>query len=88
MKKAQLPSLLCCINFITLFHCPYLSIGAIFLFAYSLGYATPVVVAASSAVGGLGKGEGATWANSAFASLLIFYGTYTAFDNVSKIFML
>jgi cytochrome c biogenesis protein CcdA len=65
-----------------------MSIGAIFLFAYSLGYATPVVVAASSAVGGLGKGEGATWANSAFASLLIFYGTYTAFDNVSKIFML
>ena len=68
-----------------------LPVGAIFLFAYSLGYATPVVLASAlstSALGGALKGQGATWANSAFASLLIFYGTYTTFENVSKIFML
>ena len=41
-----------------------------------------------SAVGGVFKGGGAGWANSAFASVLIFYGTYTAFENISKIFML
>lgn len=66
-------------------------LGAIFLFAYSLGYATPVVLASAlstSALGGALKGQGATWANSAFASLLIFYGTYTTFENVSKMFML
>lgn len=67
------------------------SAGAIFLFTYSLGYATPVVVAGAlsgKAAGGLFKSGGASWANSAFASLLIFYGTYTAFDNISKMFLL
>jgi len=67
------------------------TIGAIFLFTYSLGYATPVVAAgalSSSTIGKLFKSGGAEWANTLFASLLIFYGTYTAFDNVAKIFSL
>lgn len=69
----------------------YFSTGAIFLFTYSLGYATPVVAAgalSSSTIGALFKSGGAEWANTLFASLLIFYGTYTAFDNVAKIFSL
>jgi cytochrome c biogenesis protein CcdA len=69
----------------------YFSTGAIFLFTYSLGYATPVVAAgalSSSTIGKLFKSGGAEWANTLFASLLIFYGTYTAFDNVAKIFSL
>jgi cytochrome c-type biogenesis protein len=64
------------------------STGAAFLFAYSLGYATPVVVAGAAsgnAVSRLWQSGGASWANPAFASLLISYGTYTAFDNVSRI---
>ena len=63
------------------------SVGAAFLFAYSLGYATPVVVAgaASGSAARLWQSGGASWANPAFASLLISYGTFSAFDNVSKI---
>ena len=64
------------------------SVGAAFLFAYSLGYATPVVVASAasgSALSRLFQSGGASWANPAFASLLISYGTYSAFDNVAKI---
>lgn len=64
------------------------SIGAAFLFAYSLGYATPVVAAGAAsgnAVSRVLQSGGASWANPAFASLLISYGTFTAFDNVSKI---
>jgi cytochrome c-type biogenesis protein len=63
------------------------SVGAVFLFAYSLGEATPVVIAgaASGFAARMWQSGGASWANPAFASLLISYGTFSVCDNVSKI---
>eukprot|EP01041_Mallomonas_annulata_P005509 gene5509-11104_t len=58
------------------------SLGAALLFTYSLGYATPVVVAGSMS-GSFRMwmaSKGAQWVNGVLASLLIAYGTYSSLD--------
>lgn len=73
---------------------PYL--GACLLFAYSLGYATPVVTAATfsrslatnSNINNINESSnsfgstGAPWVNTLLASVLVFYGTFSLCDNV------
>ena len=67
-------------------------LGAAFLFAYSMGYATPVVAAGAfsgNMISNLLSKTGETsWVNTALASILIFYGTYSSLDNIAKIFNL
>lgn len=63
------------------------SLGAVFLFIFSLGYATPVVAAAS--ISGLANSiysaKGIPWFNTAIAAVLISFGTYSALDSVLSV---
>jgi cytochrome c biogenesis protein CcdA len=67
-------------------------LGAAFLFTYGMGYATPVVAAglfSGNIVTSLLSKSGETeWVNTALASILIFYGTYSSLDTVTKILQL
>lgn len=63
------------------------TLGASLLFTYSLGYATPVVVAGamSSRVSGWTVSMGAPWITTVLAALLVTYGTYSSLDTASRI---
>jgi cytochrome c-type biogenesis protein len=63
------------------------SLGVIFLFAYSLGYAAPIVFAGSlsQVMNNLSSNFDTT--NAIVASLLITYGTYSSLDVLSRIFV-
>jgi len=65
------------------------SLGALFLFTFSLGYATPVVLAGalSGSANTLFSSRGAPWVNNALASFLIAFGTYSSLDSLSKILL-
>lgn len=62
------------------------AIGSIFLFIFSLGYATPVVAAGalSGAANTLYTSKGIPWINNTLASVLVGFGTYSLLDYVWK----
>lgn len=62
--------------------------GASFLFAYSIGYVSPVITA--GAVSGsissmFSKYRNSVWINELFASLLITFGTYKALESIQSL---
>lgn len=66
------------------------ALGASFLFAYSLGYVTPVMIAgllSGSITKLLSSGKDTSWVNELFASVLITFGTYKALENISLFFI-
>jgi cytochrome c-type biogenesis protein len=67
------------------------TLGVVFLFAFSLGRATPIV-AAGSLSGSLTRRVTTTgglhWINAAFASLLIVWGTYQTLELGTKMVLL
>jgi cytochrome c-type biogenesis protein len=58
--------------------------GAYFLFAYSVGYVTPVISCGllSGSISSLSKTGNNSWINLFFACLLIMFGTYKFLDTV------
>ena len=58
------------------------ALGGAFLFVYSLGYATPVVVAAglSGAANTLYSSKGLPWINNVLAAVLVAFGTYNLLE--------
>lgn len=63
------------------------ALGAALLFAYSMGYCTPVVVAGamSNNVSVYLASRGAEWVKKALATVLVGYGTYSGLDVTSRI---
>lgn len=64
-------------------------LGIIFLFAYSLGYVTPVITAgflSGSVNAMLSRGKNTGWINDAFASILITFGVYKTLENFETLF--
>lgn len=63
------------------------TLGAALLFAYSMGYCTPVVVAGamSNSFSVYLASQGAGWVNKALAAVLVGYGTYSGLDVVTRI---
>jgi len=67
------------------------TLGVVFLFAFSLGRATPIVAAgslSSSLTRRLTTTGGLHWINAAFASLLIVWGTYQTLELGTKMVLL
>eukprot|EP00600_Ochromonadales_sp_CCMP1393_P005631 CAMPEP_0174968774 /NCGR_PEP_ID=MMETSP0004_2-20121128/8335_1 /TAXON_ID=420556 /ORGANISM="Ochromonas sp., Strain CCMP1393" /LENGTH=230 /DNA_ID=CAMNT_0016218073 /DNA_START=558 /DNA_END=1250 /DNA_ORIENTATION=+ len=63
-----------------------LALGAIFLFIFSLGYATPLVaagVASGSVIRNNVMASGSPWVINVFASALIAYGSYQCLESAS-----
>lgn len=62
------------------------TLGGSLLFTYSLGYATPVVVAGamSGSVNSWTAAVGAPWITTLLAAALVSYGTYGSLDAVSR----
>ena len=60
------------------------ALGGAFLFVYSLGYATPVVVAAglSGVANTLYSSKGLPWINNILAAVLVAFGTYNLLEQI------
>ena len=63
------------------------SLGALFLFVFSLGYATPVVAAAGASgfANSLDSSKGVAWVNIILGSVLVSLGTYSLLDSLATV---
>jgi cytochrome c-type biogenesis protein len=63
------------------------TLGALYLFAFSLGYSTPVVVAVSQSLSLASSTRGFQSVNTAFGAALIAFGTYSTLDGAFKMLL-